>query len=195
MVFAAVDYWAAGVLPPTDRPAQVQGLYKFIVRRLVDSWNLPSGVVQYYQWMNLPDGDTGFDVAGRRVVVNHGLAWRTIKVQWPQVKADLDRGVPAALGVVTVASKKPKDLGFNHQVLAYGYEVAGRAVTVKVYDPNRGQRDDISIRFNASAPTKATTFEHDLGLSHRGAWVLPYRVHTEQATGLRRLSVGLSVSA
>ena len=92
------------------------------MRRLVDSWHLPAGVAQYFQWMNLPDGDTGFDVLRRHVVIDRGLAWRTIRVQWPQIRADLDRGTPAALGVVTVASSRPADLALNHQVLAYGYD-------------------------------------------------------------------------
>jgi hypothetical protein len=176
MVFAAMDYWAVGALPPTKRPAMDDPLYKFIVRRLVDSWNLPAGVAQYYQWMTLPDGDTGFNAGSRKVVVSRGLAWRTIKVQWPQIKADLDRGLPCALGIVTVASKKPKDLAFNHQVLAYGYDASGRTVTIKVYDPNRGQRDDIAITFSVADATKRTEFGHNLGLKHpvRGVFRTAY---------------------
>lgn len=137
MVFAAVDYWHAAMIPPAGRPAPGDPLYGYIVRRLVDSWHLPAGVAQYFQWMNLPDGDTGFDVLRRHVVIDRGLAWRTVRMQWPQIRADLDRGTPAALGLVTVASSKPADLALNHQVLAYGYDRSGNAVTVRVYDPNR----------------------------------------------------------
>ena len=108
------------------------------MRRLIDSWHLPAGVAQYYQWMNLPDGDTGFDVLRRRVVVDRGLAWRSIRVQWAQISSDLDRGTPAALGVVTAASSNPADLALNHQVLAYAYDRSGAETTVRVYDPNRG---------------------------------------------------------
>jgi len=164
MIFAAVDYWQAAVIPPAARPAPGAPLYGYIVRRLVDSWHLPAGVAQYYQWMNLPDGDTGFDVFGRHVVIDRGLVWRTIRVQWPQVKADLDRGTPVGLGVLTVASSKPADLALNHQVLAYDYDTSGAEVTVRVYDPNRSQRDDICIRFDTDTPTKPTTFTHNLGI-------------------------------
>ena len=61
MVFAALDYWHTGILPPATRPAPGEPPYRYIVRRLVDSWHLPAGVAQYYQWMNLPDGDSGFE--------------------------------------------------------------------------------------------------------------------------------------
>jgi hypothetical protein len=162
MVFAALDYWHAGRPPPAARPAPGQPLYRYIVRRLVDSWHLPAGVAQYYLWMNQPDGDTGFDAFGRRVVIDRGLAWRTIETQWPQIAADLDQGTPAALGLVTVASASPADLGLNHQVLAYGYDASASQVTVRVYDPNSGQDDGIGIRFDPRTPANPTTFAHNL---------------------------------
>ncbi len=166
MVFAALDYWYRGIPPLAARPAPGEPLYRYFVRRLVDSWHLPAGVAQYYQWMNLPDGDSGFDVLGRRVVTDRGLAWRTIETQWPQITADLDRDTPAALGVVTVASAQPGDLGLNHQVLAYGYDAPDGEVTVRAYDPNSGQRDDVYIRFDPRTPTKPTAFEHNLDIGH-----------------------------
>ena len=166
MVFAALDYWHAGTPAPAARPDAGTPAYSFIVRRLVDSWNLPAGVAQYFHWMCLPDSDSGFEVFGRHVVTDRGIGWRTIEVQWPQIRSDLDAGTPAALGVVTVASAHPKDLGQNHQVLACGYEVAGTQVTVMVYDPNQGQRDDIAISFDCGQPTRPTQFRHNLGLDH-----------------------------
>jgi hypothetical protein len=164
MVFAALDYWHAGVPAPEQRPAANTAAYQHIVDRLVDSWHIPAGVAQYYQWMNLPDADTGFDVLGRRVLVERGLAWRTVSVQWRQIRKDLDQGTPVALGVVTVGSADPRDLGLNHQVLACGYDVAGSTVTLTVYDPNRGRRDDTVVRFDTRNPQRRITFEHTLGL-------------------------------
>jgi hypothetical protein len=114
--------------------------------------------------MNLPDGDRGFDAFGRRVVVERGLAWRTITAQWPQIAADLDDGIPVPLGVVTVASARPRDLAHNHQVLATGYEADDGTVAVRVYDPNRGPRDDVFIRFPAAVPDGPVVFEHNLDL-------------------------------
>src|SRR4249920_2338358 len=54
MVFAALDFWHTGIQPPATRPAPGESLYRYIVRRLVDSWHLPAGVAQYYQWMTCP---------------------------------------------------------------------------------------------------------------------------------------------
>jgi hypothetical protein len=167
MVFAALDYWHAGTAPPAGQPTQGQALYRFLVKRLVDSWRVPAGVAQYYQWMSLPDGDRSFDVLGRHIVTERGVSWRTATVQWPQIVEDLDAGAPVALGVVTVASRNPGDLRHNHQLLACGYTVAGPSVTVHVYDPNRGLRDDIFIRFDTSRPTEPIAFEHNLGLRRR----------------------------
>jgi hypothetical protein len=164
MVFVVLDYWHGGVAPPTDRPSLGEPLYRRIVRRLIDSWDLPAGVAHYYECMNLPDADKGVDVLGHHVVIEPGLTSRTIRTQWPQIRADLDRGIPAPLGVVTVSSAKPADLGLNHQVLAYDYGRSGSAVSLRVYDPNRGQRDDVWIRFDEGAP--ATAFTHNLDISH-----------------------------
>jgi hypothetical protein len=176
MVFAALDYWHAGRLPSTEQPAAGTPVYKFLVRRIVDSWHVPVGIAQYYQWMGLPDGDNAYTAFGRRIVVEQGVSWRTIRVQWPQIKKDLDRGVPCGLGLVTVASRSPKDLGFNHQVLAYRYETSPDQVTLRVYDPNSGQDDDVAIRFDPRSPTKATTFAHNINMGHpvRGFFRVAY---------------------
>ncbi len=169
MVFAALDYWHADAAPPRDRPGPETPAYAFIVQRLIDSWHVPAGVAQYYQWMNLPDADRVFSVLGHDVVAERGLSWRTLTVQWPQIRADLDNGVPVPLGLVTVASASPKDLALNHQVLAWAYEREGGRdgkVTVSVYDPNSGARDDVTLSFELGNPTGPTTFTHTIGISH-----------------------------
>jgi len=166
MVFAALDYWYAHQVPPVDQPASGTPLYGFLVRRIVDSWNIPVGVAQYFTWMNLPDADTGFNILGRHVTVDRGVSGRTVLQQWPQVKHDLDQGLPSPLGIVTVHSDQLSDLGLNHQVLAYAYTETAGSVTVRVYDPNRGQNDDVTIRFDTGRPTGATTFTHNLDIDH-----------------------------
>ena len=137
MVFAALDYWHAGRQPPADLPAPGTTLYRFIVRRLLQSWRLPGGVLHYYFGMLAADDD---------------LTGRTVSRQWPRIKALLDRGQPATLGVVTVASANPFLLGRNHQVLAYGYHQAGADVTLLVYDPNSGPDDAVAVRFSTAVP-------------------------------------------
>jgi hypothetical protein len=180
MVFGALDYWHSGTAPPAAQPASGEPLYRYLVQRLVDSWNLPTGAAQYYQWMNLPDGDTSLVIAGQHIITERGLAWRTIQTQWPQITADLGQHTPVALGVVTVASASPGDLGLNHQVLAYDYETAPDQVTVRVYDPNSGQNDGIHIQFDPRNPANPTTFRHNLNIGRpvRGFFRTPYTAAT-----------------
>jgi hypothetical protein len=181
MVFAALDFWNAKAAPPTARPAPRSPLYEFIVRRLIDSWQAPAGVARYFEWMGLPDADgTALQLFGRPILTQRGLAWRTITGEWPRIRLDLDRGVPVPLGVVTVSSRQPRDLAQNHQILAYGHRTAGSRVTLLVYDPNRGRRDDVSIAFDTSAPQRPTVFTHNLGIGRspvRGFFRTGYRVH------------------
>jgi hypothetical protein len=165
MVFAALDYWHAEIRPPAVQPAPGSALYRYVVRRLIESWSIPSGVARYYQWMNLPDGDGPVYVRGRRVLTRRGVSWRTIAVHWPRIRASLDHGTPTPLGLVTVASANPLQLGHNHQALAFGYALSGSEVILQVYDPNSGQDDGIAISFDASSPAQATTFRHNLNLA------------------------------
>jgi hypothetical protein len=165
MVFAALDYWHAQEPPPVNQPAPGTPLYEFIVRRMIDSWHVPAGVAEYYQWMNLPDGDSTFSIFGRTVISQRGLSWRTIVQQWPQVKTSLDTGVPVPLGLVTVAGANPGQLGDNHQVVAWEYQLTGTEVSIGVYDPNSGQDDGVHIQFDTSDPAAATAFRNNVNIS------------------------------
>src|SRR5262249_61522576 len=75
MVFAALDYWNAGIAAPAARPGPAQPLYHFLVRRLVDSWHVPAGVAQYYQRMNLAAPATGIAPPRHHVGSNPGRGW------------------------------------------------------------------------------------------------------------------------
>lgn len=176
MVYAALDYWIAGQVPPRERPAPGTPLYKFIVRRLIDSWHVPAGIAEYFQWMNLPDADVSTSLLGRQVAVERGVAWRTIRQQWPLVKARIDSGVPAPLGIVAVKSANVADLGKNHQVGAYAYSLSGAEVTLNVYDPNSGQNNGVWITFDSSAPQQATNFSSNINidLPVRGFFMTAY---------------------
>jgi hypothetical protein len=95
------------------------------------------------------------------------------------MKASLDAGIPAVLGIVTVASANPAKLRHNHQVLAFGYTLSGLSgseVTLRVYDPNSGPDDNVCIRFDASPGSRATAFAHNLSLGWpvRGFFLAAY---------------------
>src|SRR5215469_13625043 len=180
MVFGALDYWHAGTEPPARLPAPGEPLFQFIVWRLIQSWHIPTGVARYYYWMNLPDGDDGHRrllhrrLLHRRLRHRAGLRTRSLVVQWPRIRARLDAGQPAPIGLVTVTGANPLQLGRNHQVLAYGYHVAETRVTLHVYDPNSGPVDDVYIRFDTRAPGFGFTHTVNIGLAVRGFFLTPY---------------------
>jgi hypothetical protein len=154
MAFAARDYFEAGRAPPPDTTPPAGGpLFDYLVTRLFASFGLPFGPVRYLELMNpsLPDGET---VLSRFGLAPHGRAWRTIRVEWPRIKADIDAARPSPLGLVKVKSRSPLDLKQNHQVLAYGYVLDGNRLSLRIYDPNHPDRDDVSISLDLSNPAQ-----------------------------------------
>lgn len=157
MVFASRDYFESGFPVPSTTVSPSGGpVYDYIVERLYDSFNLPGGPLRYLELMNplLPDGETELSRLG---LAPHGRSWVMIREEWPQIRADLDRGVVSALGLVRVLSYNPSDLGQNHQALAYGYTLDGDDLQIFVYDPNHPDNDDVVIALNISNP-EGTTF-------------------------------------
>jgi hypothetical protein len=167
MTFAVRDLWEAHKPPPTgtNPPGGSPG-FNFVVQRLVDSFNIPTGVAQYYEWMNLSDHDT--------LLGPHGTSWRTINDSMPICRATIDGGQPCPLGLVCVASGNPLDLGKNHQVLAWAYEDVGNQTTVFVYDPNNAGNDAITISFDHSNPAHTTNFAFGGAETVRGFFTVPY---------------------
>ena len=163
MVFAVRDLHEAGVSPPSTRipPERDTPLYKYIVRRLFDSFDLPGGVARYLQYMTAPDADTDLGMFTRR-----GIAHATIVDEWPRIRYDLDRGILCPLGVVTVHSLDPRMLGRNHQVLAYGYTMSGTRLRINVYDPNTPPEDadDVYIELDLSHPRRVTPVAHTISI-------------------------------
>src|SRR5262249_21758583 len=129
MVFAARDLFEAGTPAPasTTPPDGGTPFFRYLVRGLMRSWNLPSGPLRYVAWSALPDGD----VLGRA-----GTRRRSLEREWPRIRGELDAGRLAALGLIRVRTLNPFALALNHQVLAFGYDMddAG-ATTLHVYDP------------------------------------------------------------
>jgi hypothetical protein len=147
MVFTVRDLYEAGVQPPpcAEPPAADSPLFKYLCRRLLASFHLPLGVLRYYEWMCHRDSDDPF---------GHGPAARTLAEGWPAVRQAIDGGHPAPLGLVTVHSFNPRDLGKCHQVLAFAYELdeAADSLSIAVYDPNLPDRDDLRLVLAANEP-------------------------------------------
>jgi hypothetical protein len=61
------------------------------------------------------------------------------------VRADIDAAGPSMVGLVRHTGLNPFSMTMSHQVLAFAYEVANDAVTLRIYDPNWPSRDDVTI--------------------------------------------------
>jgi hypothetical protein len=169
MVFAVGDLMAAGKAPPpaTDPPPAGSSAINYLTGRLLTSWDLPTGALRYALWMSTPDQDT---LWGTRPGVRHMTSQ-----QLPRITAVLDDSRLCPLGVVTVQSTNPADLGENHQVLAYSYDRDGTDVVLHVYDPNRPDADDVQIRCDGS-PAPSRSPQANLNLPHdvRGVFPVAY---------------------
>jgi hypothetical protein len=154
MAFAARDYFEAHRSPPPDTAPPKEGpLFDYLVDRLFDSFDLPLGPARYLQLMSplLADGETLWSSLG---LTPHGRAWRMVRDEWPKVRSDIDAGHPSPLGLVRVKSSDPSDLKQNHQVLAYGYDLAGSSLTLYLYDPNLPGGDDVRLSLSLENPRR-----------------------------------------
>jgi len=165
MVFMARDLFEAGIAPPSmDTPREPGSpLHKYLCDRLLASFNLPSGVLKYYEWMTAPDTDS---------FLRHSPAARTVNEEWPAIRAELDAGRLAALGLVTEQSFNPSKLGDCHQVLAYGYQLneATSIARVFVYDPNVPRDDNVTLMLDMNKPS----LDYSADASFRGFFLTPY---------------------
>jgi hypothetical protein len=75
------------------------------------------------------------------------LRERSLEVEWPRIRADIDAGRLPMVGLVRHRGWNPFHLTKDHQVLAFGYDTAGPdgPTTIRLYDPNWPNRDDVSV--------------------------------------------------
>jgi hypothetical protein len=152
MAFAARDFFELRLSPPADTAAPSDGpLFDYLVERLFDSFNLPLGPARYLELMNpvMQNGETFWSRLG---LAPHGRAWRMARQEWPRIRAEIDGGHPSPLGLVRVRSTNPFALKENHQVLAFGYDLEGSVLTLRLYDPNRPGRDDVTLSLDMRPP-------------------------------------------
>ena len=170
MVSTVRDVFETPGLAPvatTDQPGPDSPLFHYIVDRLIASFDIPHlGFLKYYDWMLTPDADASWPPFIRR----RGVAWKTIVEEWEaRIKPDLDAGRLCCLGLVTVASANPAELGHNHQVMAYGYDLdAAGNLVVRVYDPNTppDKADDAAITLNLLDPEHTAKLGHNIWIGN-----------------------------
>jgi hypothetical protein len=153
MVYTAADLFAAGVPVPPDREPFANGSPRFrsIVRRQVESLAWLTVPVRY--WLR---SALGGSFGGDR-------ARATLDREWPKAKSELDAGRLVLIGLIRIASTNPWKLTRTHQVMAYGYAEDGRGVTLRLYDPNWPDRDDVTATLHLDAALRPTGLEQSTG--------------------------------
>jgi hypothetical protein len=164
MVYTVGDLFAAGVAMPADRepPANGSPRFRAIVRRQVESLAFLSVPVRF--WLR---SALGGSIGGDR-------ARATIDREWPKAKTLLDAGHVAMIGLIRVASANPWNLTRNHQVMAWGYAEDGRGVTLRLYDPNWPDRDDVTVTIQLDPAFRPSGLSQSTGEPLLGWFVLPY---------------------
>jgi hypothetical protein len=139
------ERFEAGLPIAADRVAPVNGspLFRSIVRRQVLSLD----------WLRVPL--RFWWAAGTSPAA---LARRTLEVEWPRIRAAIDAGRLPMLGLIHHHGWNPFDLDRDHQVLAFAYELdrATGAVTLRLYDPNWPDRDDVTLTVSPQAFRQST---------------------------------------
>jgi hypothetical protein len=164
MCYTVADLFHAGLPVPADREPPGNGTPRFrsIVRRQVES----------LAWMTVPlrfwlRSALGGSFGGDR-------ARDTLDNEWPKARAAIDAGRLVPIGLIRVATADPRKLTSNHQVIVWGYAEDGRGVTLRLYDPNWPDRDDVAIAIDLDPALRATGLSQTTGEPLLGWFVLPY---------------------
>ena len=129
----------------TAAPANGSPLFGAIVRRQILSLD----------WLRVP---LRFWVAA--ATAPDRLARRSLDVEWPRIRTAIDAGRLPLIGLIRHHGRNPMDLDRDHQVLAFAYAVddgpVGPAITLRLYDPNWPDRDDVTIRLSGAGMGQST---------------------------------------
>lgn len=126
--------------PDTAPPANGSPLFTALVRRQVRSLDWLRSPLRFWLAAAMP---------------HDALARRTREVEWPRIRAAIDAGRLPIVGLVRHHGWNPFHLTRDHQVLAYAYEIddATGDITLRVYDPNWPNRDDVTIEMTRGSPS------------------------------------------
>jgi len=132
------ERFQAGAAVPADTTPPENGspLFRAIVRRQILSLD----------WMRVP-----FRFWRLAAMAPGALARRSLEVEWPRIRAEIDAGRLAMVGLIRHHCANPMHLDRDHQVLAYGYKTEGPGgpITIRLYDPNWPDRDDVELHLSS----------------------------------------------
>ena len=157
MSFTVADLHRAGLLPPKEPspPPASNAQYRYIVDRQITSFDEGKLPLRFYSLMSptRPAKETMWAPwLGRVGVDRHSRTYVMAHEEWPAIRRILDGGQLAMVGLVRVVSLDPQMLGHNHQVLAYGYDLTGSVVNLRICDPNWPKDDSVTITLDTANP-------------------------------------------
>jgi hypothetical protein len=145
MAYVVRDLFERRMDPPpaTDVPRRGSRRYRALYRRELESFDWFRLPIRFWVWSALhPDKQTWWS----RLLRRRPLGELTLRDEWPRIRAQIDAGELAMIGLVRGAAFDPRKLTQNHQVLAYGYRVEPGRISVRIYDPNYPDADDVEAR-------------------------------------------------
>jgi hypothetical protein len=128
---------------PADRVAPANGspLFNTLLNRQLRS----------LQWFGTPAAFWWIGAFGAARTIQ-----RTRDSEWPRIRATIEAGDLAMVGVVRQQGLNPIELRKSHEVLAYGFDVTGGGITLRLYDPNWPDRDDVTITIDPATIRQST---------------------------------------
>ncbi|HWP63728.1 MAG TPA: hypothetical protein VNO86_09685 [Candidatus Binatia bacterium] len=182
MCFVVGDLWAAGVLPPDDRQPPAFGSPRFrrLVHRQVESLDWLRAPLAFWLRAVAPDaassrGSRSLWAAAWRRLGWSSLLERTMDADWPPIRATIDAGHLAMVGLVRGRSVDPWSLVTNHLVVAYAYRMTDRELRLAVYDPNHPDRDDVELVVEFERPGRPSRIFQTTGEPLHGFFGCRYR--------------------
>jgi hypothetical protein len=172
MVYTVADLFERRIDPPPDRDPPARGTRRFraLYRRQLESFDWGRLPLRFWRLAALHRQPARWwSRALRRTPLGALVRDR----EWPRIRAEIDAGRVVHVGLVREACANPLHLTRNHQVLAYGYRVEPGSVTVRVYDPNWPDRDDVELRLDLGGSDPR--FEQSTGEPLHGFFLARYR--------------------
>jgi hypothetical protein len=133
---------AGRAIPPdTEAPANGSPLFRAIVRSQVRSlrWFLTT---LWFWWAGVIGPERSLETTRERV--------------WPGIRRAIDAGRLPLVGLVRHHGSSPWAMTDSHQVLAYAYDLSGDVMTLRIYDPNWPDRDDVTLTVDATGIRQST---------------------------------------
>lgn len=179
MAYAVKDHFEANIPVPNEKPVNDKEPYfTYIADRLKQSLGLIDASM-YLKFSDplYPDTDTNItgwipgDLGG-----TPGRAYTVLCKEWPNIQADILANKLVCLGLIFT---KEMDLGSNHQVLCYGYQMLGNRIKLFIYDSNKPDDNNLYIEFENTTYDKQLTLNQNFSSKRLNCL---FRTHYERRT-------------